>query len=58
LIFGFDEFEFDLAALQLARSGTPIKADAKVLRLLAALLRNAGELLTKQELVRQVWDDL
>jgi DNA-binding winged helix-turn-helix (wHTH) protein len=55
VLFGFDEFELDAANLELRRAGKLVKADALVVRLLLALARNAGRLLTKDELVEQVW---
>ncbi len=57
MIFRFDEFELDPDRLELRRAGNPIKADALVLRLLAALARHAGQLVTKEELIARVWDD-
>ncbi len=57
MIFRFDEFELDPDRLELWREGNPIKADALVLRLLAALVRQAGQLVTKEELIARVWDD-
>ncbi|HKP58133.1 MAG TPA: AAA family ATPase [Polyangiales bacterium] len=52
----FDEFEFDLERCELRRAAEPIKVDPLVLRLLGVLLRNAGELVSKQQLITQVWD--
>ena len=53
--FVFDEFELDVEALELTGSGTPIKADPQVLKLLAVLVQRAGQLVTKHDLLRQVW---
>jgi eukaryotic-like serine/threonine-protein kinase len=52
----FADFDFDLEQLELRRAGQHIKAEPVVLRLLAVLLRNAGRLVSKQELIAQVWD--
>ncbi|HKU42086.1 MAG TPA: AAA family ATPase, partial [Polyangiales bacterium] len=52
----FDEFEFDLESHELRRAAEPLKVDPLVLRLLAVLLRNAGELVSKQQLITQVWE--
>ena len=57
MIFAFDDFELDAETPELKRDGQPVKADVLVLRLLAVLVRNAGQLVTKQELVAQVWDN-
>src|SRR5689334_23200245 len=56
MILAFDEFELDPDRLELRRDGLPVKAEPAVLRLLACLVRNAGRLVTKQDLVEQVWD--
>lgn len=51
----FDEFVFDDIRYALSRSGKPIKADTQVLEMLAYLLRNPGRLVTKEELIEEVW---
>src|SRR5262245_17818264 len=56
VIFGFDEFELDAERLELRRGGKLVKADTLVLRFLAVLVQNAGRLVTKEELVEQVWE--
>ena len=56
MIFAFEDFEFDADRLELRRAGTVVDADTLVLRLLALLVRNAGRLVSKDELVREVWD--
>jgi DNA-binding winged helix-turn-helix (wHTH) protein len=56
LIFRFDDFELDAEQLELRRAGELIRADALVLRLLRCLARNAGRLVSKDELVAQVWN--
>jgi DNA-binding winged helix-turn-helix (wHTH) protein len=56
VIFGFDEFEFDADRLELRREGKAVRADPMVLRLLRPLLQNAGQLVTKQQLIDEVWD--
>jgi DNA-binding winged helix-turn-helix (wHTH) protein len=54
-ILAFDDFELDLYKRQLRRAGKPVKVDALGLRLLEALVRKPGELVTKQELGVHVW---
>ena len=54
--FVFDDFELDSERLELRRAGKLIKADHVVLRLLARLLRTPGQLVTKDELVEDVWE--
>jgi DNA-binding winged helix-turn-helix (wHTH) protein len=52
----FDDFELDADQVELRRAGTLIKAEPRVLRLLEVLLLSAGKLVTKEELIAQVWD--
>ena len=54
--YAFHSFELDADRLELRRDGQVVKADALVLRLLAVLVRNAGQLVTKDELVEHVWE--
>ena len=56
VIFAFDEFELDAERLSLRRAGRSIKLESSALRLLVALVRNAGELLSKDDLVEEVWE--
>jgi non-specific serine/threonine protein kinase len=56
VIYAFEDFELDSEALELRRAGAPIKADPLVLRLLGVLVRNAGQLVSKQRLLQEVWD--
>ncbi|HLK35649.1 MAG TPA: AAA family ATPase [Polyangiaceae bacterium] len=53
--FEFAGFVFDEPAFELRRGSTLIKADPKVLDVLSYLLRRPGRLVTKQELVENVW---
>jgi DNA-binding winged helix-turn-helix (wHTH) protein len=55
VIYCFDDFEFDATQLELRRAGSVVRVDALVLWVLAALLRNAGELVSKEQLVAEVW---
>ena len=56
LIFPFDQFELDGELLELRRSGSLVKAERTVLATLACLVRSAGRLVTKAELVDEVWE--
>src|SRR5688500_11887178 len=51
----FDEFELDAANLELRRAGKSLKADRLLLRVLSTLVRRAGQLVTKQDLVQDAW---
>ncbi len=56
MIFCFADFEFDDERLELRRAGRVIKTEAVALRLLAALVERAGEVVTKDELIEDVWE--
>jgi Tol biopolymer transport system component/DNA-binding winged helix-turn-helix (wHTH) protein len=54
LAFGL--FEADLKAGELWRSGRRIKLQSQPFRVLTVLLQSAGEVVTREELQRRVWD--
>lgn len=56
LVYRFDDYELDAEHLELRRAGVLVRADALVLRLLRCLARNAGRVVSKDELVSQVWE--
>lgn len=56
VIFAFDTFELDSERQELWRDRKLVKIEAVVIRLLIALVRNAGKLVTKDELVDEVWE--
>ena len=56
-IYAFGEFTLDATGRSLARRGAAIHLAPKAHDLLVALVRQAGRLLTKQELLAQVWPD-
>ena len=56
MIFSFDDFQLDADKLELRRERAPVKADPLVLRLLSVLVQQAGQLVSKQTLLQQVWD--
>jgi Tol biopolymer transport system component/DNA-binding winged helix-turn-helix (wHTH) protein len=51
----FGVFETDLRAGELRKSGIRIKLQSQPFKLLAILLANAGEIVTREELQRQIW---
>lgn len=53
--FRFGTAEFDEARCELRVAGLPVEVEPRVLALLAYLLRHAGEVVTKEELLREVW---
>ncbi|HJT13058.1 MAG TPA: tetratricopeptide repeat protein [Dongiaceae bacterium] len=52
----FGDYEIDLSAFELRRGGQPCAVEPQVLELLAYLVRNAGRLVTKADLIAHVWD--
>jgi eukaryotic-like serine/threonine-protein kinase len=53
--YAFDDFIFDDIRYQLTRGGTLLKADTQVLELLSYLLKNPGRVVSKEELIEQIW---
>ena len=51
----FGTFELDLVNKTLTESGTPYQLGKKALELLVALVSNAGEIVSKDELLRAAW---
>jgi len=51
----FGDFELDLRAGQLNRHGIPLKVQPQPAKVLALLVSRAGEVVTREELVKQVW---
>jgi Tol biopolymer transport system component/DNA-binding winged helix-turn-helix (wHTH) protein len=53
----FGVFEVDLRSRELRKNGTPLRLQGKPFQLLVELLRRPGEVLTREELRRQLWSD-
>src|SRR5262249_24930639 len=53
----FDEFEADLRAGELRKNGSRIRLQAQPFRLLVLLLENAGEVVRREEICRELWSD-
>src|SRR5688500_3661030 len=53
----FGAFEFDAHTLELWKKGRAVKVRPQSLRLLTLLLERPGELVTRGELQRRVWDE-
>ena len=53
--YKFGSFELRVDRYELLRAGNPIRMEPKPLEVLAELLRHAGELVTKAELMETVW---
>jgi DNA-binding winged helix-turn-helix (wHTH) protein/Tol biopolymer transport system component len=53
--FRFDDFELDCAKRELRHRGEPVKLKSKTFDLLQYLVQNHGKLVTKADLLDQVW---
>ena len=53
--FGLFEADLDLGAL--SKQGTPVKLQEQPFRILALLLESSGEILSREELRRNIWPD-
>jgi DNA-binding winged helix-turn-helix (wHTH) protein/tetratricopeptide (TPR) repeat protein len=51
----FDDFELDLRAYQLRRSGHALKLERVPMEVLLLLARRPGELVTRQEIIEKLW---
>lgn len=56
-ILQFGVFEVDLAQGELRKHGKRIKLQERPFQLLAALLERPGQVVTREELVRRLWND-
>src|SRR5512146_2882619 len=56
-VYEFGEFTLDVAERRLSKSGEPVSLEPKAHEVLLALVRNAGRLLTKRELLDLVWPE-
>ena len=56
-IYTFDRFRLDSEKLMLYRDETEISLPPKVVKTLAVLMEHRGEILSKDELIEQVWSD-
>lgn len=54
--YRFADCDFDATAGELRVAGKPVPLEPRPTRLLAELLRHAGEVVTKEELMQSVWD--
>jgi len=54
-VYHFGSAEFDEARLELKVADLPVEVERRALSVLAYLLRHAGEVVTKEELLREVW---
>ncbi len=58
LSYVFDDFELQPAERRLLARGAPLALGPRALDLLLVLVRHAGQLVTKEQLLEQVWPDV
>jgi DNA-binding winged helix-turn-helix (wHTH) protein/tetratricopeptide (TPR) repeat protein len=56
MIYTFDHFELDLAAVELRAGGKSVPLEPQVFALLALLVENRERLVSKDEIIEKVWD--
>jgi len=54
-LFRFDDFELDTHAGELRKRGTKLRLQGQPLQVLGVLVRNAGDLVTREELRNKIW---
>ncbi len=55
MFFQFAEFEIDLDKFELRRNGTPGHIEPRVFDLLVLLAKNPGRIITRDELIEELW---
>jgi len=53
----FGPFAVDLGSGELRKHGVPIKVQEQPTKILAALLRRPGEVVSREELIKELWDN-
>lgn len=56
MIYAFDQFELDLATVELRADGRTVNLEPQVFALLALLVANSERLVSKDEIIEKVWD--
>ena len=56
-IIRFGVFEVDLTAAELRKQGLRLRLQEQPFQVLAALLENPGEVITREDLIRRLWPD-
>ena len=56
MIYAFDQFELDLATVELRADGKTVSLEPQVFALLALLVENSERLVSKDEIIEKVWD--
>ncbi len=56
MIYRFDNFELDLARIELRKSGKPLAIEPQVFDVLLLLIENRERMVSKNEILEQVWN--
>src|SRR5882672_10148322 len=56
-VYEFGPFRLDEREFRLLREGRPVQLKPKIFHLLSLLVRNSGHILTKEELMEELWPD-
>ena len=56
MIYAFDEFEIDSAALELRRRGSVVPLEPQVFALVLVLAQNRERMVSRDEIIEKVWD--
>ena len=51
----FEDYELDIGAAELRKSGTPVQIEPQVFDLLVCLVQRPGQVVTKDEIIEAVW---
>src|ERR1700680_2500103 len=56
-VMRFGAFDLDLASRELRKGGSPVKLQSQQVELLALLAERAGEVVSREEIRRTLWDN-
>jgi TolB-like protein len=56
MIYSFDQFELDVARVELRKDGRPVALEPQVFALLAFLVEHRDRLVSREEIFEKVWD--
>jgi DNA-binding winged helix-turn-helix (wHTH) protein len=55
MVYRFENFELDLARVELRRAGRPVPMEPQVFALLALLVENPERMVSKDEIHDRIW---
>ena len=57
MIYAFENFELDDARAELRRDGEPVAVEPQVFELIKLLIRARDRVVTRGEILKEIWDD-